>query len=156
MGLGIVMLMSAEFGCGPKVDPDLRPYLQLNDEKTAQQFLQKPVDKQIDIYLRIAASSFEPVDYSTGKVIASRNGDIGKLLSERITQEHDRTNLESLLRLAGQYCHLNSSCRKEYFLVDAVRTAVESIPNWPQNPFLAQNVKWVSDGVNARSDERSK
>src|SRR5579872_5201016 len=137
MGFGILMLLCVEFGCGPKVDPELRPYVQLNDERTDKQFLQKPVDRQIDIYLRIAASSFEPVDYSTGKVIASRNGDIGKLLSERITREHDRTNLESLLRLAGQYCQLNSSCRKEYFLDDAVRTAVESIPNWPQNPFLA-------------------
>jgi len=156
VGLGIPILIAVEIGCGPKVDADLRPFVQLQDEKAAAQLLCKPVDKQIDIYLRIAAPSPEPVDYSPGKVIATRNGDIGRLLSARITQEGDRTNLESLVRLAGQYCSLNPSCRNEYFLEDSVKTAAQRIPNWSQDPFVAQNVKWVSDGVNANSTPRLK
>jgi hypothetical protein len=144
---GILTLACVVVGCRPKVDADLRPFLRLKDEKAAKLLLQKPVDQQIDIYLRIAALPFKPPDWSAGGVIALRNGDIGRPLSERISEERDLENLESLFRLAGQYCHLNSSCRGEFFLDEAVKTSVERIPNWRQNPFVAQNVNWVSDGV---------
>jgi len=143
-----VVLISNMVSCGPGIDSDLRPFVRMKSEKDAALFLQKPIEEQIEIYLRVVALPLKPPDYSLSGVIAVRDGDIGPVLSDRIKHEKDVEKLTSLLRLAGQFCQLNGACQGEGFLEDSIKGALQLIPDWHGNPYISQNVEWVSERVN--------
>jgi hypothetical protein len=127
------------------IDPSLQPYVGLKKDKA--RFLAMNVDQQIETYLKVAAIPLKPPDYSLSPLIAVSNGDIGRSLTDRITHENNTERTADLVRLAGDYCYLNKSCRGQQFLEEAVRSAVRRIPNSQGDPYVMQSVKWVSMGV---------
>ena len=105
------------------------------------------VDQQIDTYLKVAALPLKPPDYSLSTIIAMSDGDIGQKLTDRIIHEKSVDRIADLIRLAGDYCYLNKSCRGQHFLEGAVQAAVRQIPQAESDPYVGQSLRWVSLGV---------
>ena len=139
------LLVWCLLGCRPNIDPALRPYVGLN--KDHARFLAMTVDQQMDTYLKVAALPLKPPDYSLSPLIATSNGNIGNSLAEHINHESSGDRIIYLVRLAGDYCDLNASCKGQHFLEEAVRTAITRIPEHLRNSYLEQNVKLVAEGV---------
>jgi hypothetical protein len=131
-------------GCRPYIDPSLRPYV--GSQKDVKLFLSKPVEKQIEIYLKVAELPGHPADYSWGAVIATSNGDIGRTLESHLTNERDRDRVSDLILLSGKYCALNEKCRGEDFLDVAARAAAQPLPaNY--RDLVKLSLDWIAQGV---------
>jgi hypothetical protein len=139
-----VLLLCFLAGCKSTFDPSIRPFV--GPQKDTTLFLSKPVDEQIAIYLRVAELPGHPADYSLGYLIATSDGDIGRMLANHIEQEKDPDKIADLIRLAGDYCALNRNCVREEFVGTAATTAVKLLPeNYME--FSNQSLDWISKGI---------
>jgi hypothetical protein len=118
----------------------------VGQNKDVKLFLSKSVGEQIEIYLKVAALSSHPADYSLGKLMAVSDGDIGQQLTDRLKAEKDYGRLSDLIRLGGDYCNLNKNCRGEEYLLVAAESASESLPENYRN-FAKQSLDWIKQGV---------
>jgi hypothetical protein len=151
------LLIGHLLGCGPKIDPALQPYIGgLKKKESRDLFFSKKLDEQIDIYLRVAALPLKPPDFSLSNAIAACDGDIGLVLSARLDKADNHRTINSLVRLAGDYCALNENCKGQRFLDASVRAAVNRLPSADRedNPYLRQSMDWVSMGIDGKSEEQ--
>ena len=108
--------------------------------------MSKSVNEQIQIYLKVAALPGHPADYSLGLLIAVSDGDIGRVLEDRLKAEKDYDTISDLVRLVGDYCNLNRNCKGEEYLLTAAESVTHPLPERYKNS-VKQSLDWIGRGV---------